>query len=105
MRIIFLSLFFVYNVSGASTLESSYQREILFLKTYKSQLRKQTQDLEKSYIKREIAAKQEIENLQKKLISLSTRNDKLSQKLSDLDREIEEVVESKNQLQTIVEQS
>lgn len=106
MNWLFIIFLFITKASVAQeSLRNSYQREVLFLNNYKAQLQKQIEELEKTHIKREAAAQEEMAWLQKKLIHLVTKNEKWGQKLLELEREQENMEESSQQLQAIIEQS
>jgi len=91
--------------SDSSELSQAYQREVLFLSTYKQELQEKKENLQKGLGKKVRAAKRELAQLESRWIRLQTDNELLIDKLTALERDQEFKTENSQSLQGVIDQA
>lgn len=86
-------------------LSTAYQREILFLSTYKKELAKKLESVHGSLGKKLKDGQKELDGLEKQWLSLQTGNEMLLQRLTDVERDFEGRKENEDLLQTTLKQA
>ena len=93
------------NGSSQSELEKAYQRELLFLKTYKKELMEKRAKLDSRLGKKAKMARLELRTLENQWLGLQTRNEVLLQKLTEIERDVDFKKENKEMLNATIEQA
>lgn len=89
----------------ADELSTAYQREILFLSTYKKELAKKLESVHGKLGTKLRDGQKELDSLEKQWLSLQTSNELLLQKLNDVERDYEGRKENEDLLQTTLKQA
>lgn len=92
-------------VKRVDELTAAYQREILFLSTYKKELKNKLKLVETSLGQKVTQAQSDLESLEKKWLSLQTSNELLVQKLGDVERDFENRKENQEVLEITLKQA
>lgn len=86
-------------------LQKAYQKEILFLNSYKDEVQKKIKGLDGQTSNRVEKARRELKTLEDRYLALQTRNDMNQKRLSDLENESLEKVDNQQALQGVIEQA
>ncbi len=105
--ILFLNSANSFAASGpvVDDLQKAYQKEILFLMSYKKEIEKKLSEVQKDRASRLQAAKSEIHQLEEKLLSMQTQNELSKKRLSDLENESADKIDNQKALSGIVDQA
>ena len=106
-------LFFVFSflasaeepAATVSPLQKAYQKELLFLNSYKTELKQKIRQLDKDVALRVKLAEKELVDLEARYVNSQTANELLVSRLSNLERENERKMESGEALNTVMEQA
>lgn len=86
-------------------LQKAYQKEILFLNSYRDEIQKKIKGLDTQTGDRVATARRDLKSLETKYLDIQTRNDLSQKRLSDLETESAEKLDSQQALQGIIEQA
>ena len=86
-------------------LTSAYQREILFLSTYKRELQEKINSVQGNLGKKVKEAQVNLNQMESKWLKLQTNNEVLLQKLTDIERDYENKQENRDLLDTTLKQA
>lgn len=86
-------------------LHKAYQKEILFLMSYKNEIEKKMRELDHQVGSRLDQARSELKTLEQKYLQMQTRNDLAQKRLADLESESLDKVDSRQALQGVIEQA
>ena len=91
--------------SKGNELLKSYQREILFLSTYKKELTAKSKSIETNRRDKTVEAESELRRLERQWLGLQTQNEILAQKLADIKRDVDYKKENKDSLEMTLKQA
>ncbi len=86
-------------------LTTAYQREILFLSTYKKELQSKIQSIQSNLGQKVTEARKDLTQLESEWLRAQTNNELLIQKLSDVERDYENRQENRDLLNTTLKQA
>ncbi len=86
-------------------LTAAYQREILFLSTYKKELQSKIATVKSSLGSKVRQAEQQLKSMEDQWLRLQTDNEVLMQRLGDIERDYENKQENRDLLQTTLKQA
>ena len=92
-------------VGKVDELTKAYQREILFLSTYRKELESKRKSLKKNLGSQLTQAKSELQGMEKKWLRQQTSNELLIQKLSEIEKDQENRKENREILEITIEQA
>lgn len=115
MRHLIITLFYVVSLGSLQaqslkkdesiSLLKTYQKELIYLRAQKRNLLKQTVSIEKSFGKKIAKAERQVKKLQDQYIMLSSDNERLINRLSDLERGLENAQMNKELIATTITQA
>ena len=91
--------------SGKNGLVEAYQREILFLSSYKKELQSKISKINQGSENKKQEARKELVKLERKLLGLQAQNERFSDRVDELEVENETKSESKNSLVALLDQA
>ena len=93
------------SASTQNELMKSYQREMLFLSTYKKELMDKLQSIDVHRRQSLREGEKQLLDLERQWLGLQTQNEILLQRLSDIERDVDFKNENKESLQTVLQQA
>ena len=103
--LLFASLLWLVPTTAQADLESAYQREYAFLAAEKHSLTQRLAELEKEAEQKLAAARSDVDELQGRVLSLSLQADRMTEMLSEVERQADSASEDEDLLTTLLSQA